>query len=155
MFQSQTATPGSATLGEELAEGEDAVWRDLPAGAATGTQGSLLANWRRSLLLDASVAIKSLEILVSGARVCNAAAFAMALTGIEDAFTLHRARQSCRTTCALLAVDRDHAVRLAGEAWRRTGLMARIARDVGQEATYPVRARFELLLENLRRAFFS
>ena len=112
--------------------------------AATTERLSLLGYYRRILLGNACAAVKSAEILMGGLRVYNAAAFAVALTAIEDAFALHRARQSCRSDLALLAVERDHAVHLAGEAVRRTGLMARIARDVGEEAAYPVHVRIEL-----------
>lgn len=155
MAQASIATPGTGASGEDFAAGKNATGRSLPAVATVGLAGLSLAGWHHSLLRETSVAAKSFEILVSGARVCNAAAFAMALTAIDDVFTVHRARQSCRTTRALLAVERDHAVRLAGEAWRRSGLLVRISRDAGWEAIYPVRARVESLLrDDLRRAFF-
>ena len=154
MVEASSATPGSAAGGEDFTEGKEASGENLPADAAAFA-ALPLAGWHHSLLRETSVAAKSFEILVSGARVCNAAAFAMALTTIDDVFTVHRARQSCRTTRALLAVERDHAVRLAGEAWRRSGLLVRISRDAGWEAIYPVRARVESLLrDDLRRAFF-
>lgn len=108
--------------------------------------------WRRMLLGNASAAWKSAEILISGGRVLNAAAFALALTAIEDAQALHSARRSCRSTLALLAVERDHALRAAFEAIRRLDLLARIARDAADEAAYPLRSRFDLLIENLHRA---
>lgn len=155
MAEASIAAPGSAAGRQDVAEAEDGSGRNLPTAAAVGFGNLPLANWHRFLLRETSVAAKSLAILVSGARVCNAAAFAMVLTAIDDAFIVHRARQSCRTTCALLAVERDHAVRLAGEAWRRTGLLVRISRDAGWEAIYPVRARMELLLrDDFRRLFF-
>ncbi|MFO1113278.1 MAG: hypothetical protein U1E33_03885 [Rhodospirillales bacterium] len=155
MAEASIVTPGSAASGEDIAEGDEASGRNLPADAAAGFAAFPLADWHHSLLRETTVAVKSLEIFISGARVCNAAAFAMVLTAIDDSFTVHRARQSCRTTRALLALERDHAVRLAGEAWRRTGLLARIARDVSWEAFYPLRARIESLLrDDLRRAFF-
>lgn len=155
MAEASIVTPASVAYGEDIAEGNGASGRNLPTDAAAGFAGFPLAGWHHSLVRETSVATKSLEILVSGARVCNAAAFAMALTAIDDAFTVHRARQSCRTTCALLAVERDHGRRLAGEAWRRTGLLVRIARDTGWEAFYPLRARVESLLrDDWRRGFF-
>jgi hypothetical protein len=115
---------------------------------------SPVALYHRVLLGNACAALRSAEILAAGGRVCNAAAFALALTAIEDAYALLRARQSCRSTGALLAVEHDHAVRMAGETVRRMGLMTRIAWEVGEEAAYPVRVRFDLLLENLRRVAF-
>jgi hypothetical protein len=108
--------------------------------------------WRRTLLSNASAILKSAGILISGTRVFNAAAFALALTAVEEAHALHRARRSCRSTVALLAVERDHAVRAAFEAIRRLSLMTRIARDVAEEAAYPLHRRLDFLSENLRRA---
>lgn len=108
--------------------------------------------WRRMFLGNVSAAWKSAEILISGGRVFNAAAFALALTAIEDAQALHSARRSCRSTLALLAVEQDHALRGAFEAIRRLDLLTRIARDAADEAAYPLRSRFGLLIEDLRRA---
>lgn len=125
-----------------------AAGQDLPD---TGEFVPFLGAWRRTLLGNASATLKSAGILISGARVCNAAAFALALTAVEEAHALHRARRSCRSTVALLAVERDHALRASVEAIRRLGLMMRIARDVAEEATYPLHSRLDLLIENLRR----
>lgn len=108
--------------------------------------------WRRTLLGNVSAAWKSAEILISGGRVFNAAAFALALTAIEDAQALHSARRSCRSTLALLAVEQDHAMRAAFEAIRRLDLLTRIVRDAADEAAYPLRSRFDLLIENLHGA---
>ena len=108
--------------------------------------------WRRMLLGNVSAAWKSAEILISGGRVFNAAAFALALTAIEDAQALHSARRSCRSTLALLAVEQDRALRAAFEAIRRLDLLTRIARDAADGAAYPLHSRFGLLIEDLRRA---
>ena len=156
MAETLIVPPGSTAGGKDVAEAGNVSGRNLPPDAAAGFAAFPLADWHHSLVRETTVAAKSLEIFVSGARVCNAAAFAMALTAIDDAFTVHRARQSCRTTRALLVFERDHAVRLAGEAWRRTGLLVRIARDVGREAFYPLRARIgSLLRDDVGRAFFG
>ena len=146
----ERSASGAAAAGKGSGSSEDPAAGSSFNGARLA---ALLAAPRRSLLRDAGAVFKSLEILFSGARVWNAAAFAVALTGIEEAFAQHRARQSCRTTGALLAVERDHALRFVQETARRGGLLARIARDVGEEALYPLRSRIGLVLENLRRAY--
>jgi hypothetical protein len=142
----------SALSDAEKNEPEDPAEQDLP-----GADTESLSPWalaRLSALGNACAVVKSAEILLGGARVCNAAAFALALTAIEDWFVLHRARQSCRSTAALLAVEQDHAARMIHEAARRLGLVGRIAREVGQEACDPLRVRLDLMLENLRRVSF-
>jgi hypothetical protein len=153
MFERFVADPVAEALSSADRAPDDAVGQELPHDAADERR-SLAALCRRELLASSYATLKSAEIVVAGFRVHNAAAFALALTAIEDAFALYRARRSCRSTMALLAVERDHAVYLAGETVRRLGLMARIGREVGEEAAYPLRTRFEHVLENLRRIVF-
>ena len=153
MFDPRPADPNSDAHRSEDGRSEDAARQELPTDGADG-QLSLLGLCRHTLSGNASAAAKSAEILLGGVRVYNAAAFAVALTAIEDAFALHRARRSCGSTAALLAVERDHVVHSAGEAVRRMGLLARIARDVGEEAAYPLRVCLERIFENLRRTLF-
>lgn len=145
----EASASGLATDEESTSGGEAAVG-GFPAGGSWAALGRLVAAPRWSLLEDAAAAFKSLEIVFSGVRVWNAAAYAVALTSLEEASAQYRARRSCRTTGALLAVERDHALRFAQEAVRRGGLLARIARDIGEEALYPLRSRLDQYLENLR-----
>lgn len=149
MFEASAS--GAATGGEPTG-GDELPAAGSPAGVTAAALGTLLAIPRRSLLQDAAAVFKSVEIMFSGVRVWNAAAYAVALTSLEEACAQYRARRSCRTTGALLAVERDHALRFAQEAVRRGGLLARIARDLGEEALYPLRSRIGQVLENLRWA---
>lgn len=144
------ADGGNQTVGI----GADSPGHAGPEDAEIKERLSLVGFCRRALLGNACAAVKSSEILISGFRVYNAAAFALALTSLDDLFAVYRARRSCRSTAALIAVERDHAIRMTGEAVRRLGLLARIAHEVGEEAVYPLRVRTDLILENLRRTVF-
>ncbi len=146
------ASASGATTGGESTGGDEVPSAGAPAGVTLAALGTLLAIPRRSLLEDAAAVFKSIEIMFSGVRVWNAAAYAVVLTSLEDASAQYRARRSCRTTGALLAVERDHALRFVQETARRGGLLARIARDIGEEALYPLRNRIGQVLENLRWA---
>lgn len=147
---SLVADPVAEALSSSDCAPDEAAAQEVPHDAVD-ERLSLAALCRRELLASFFATFKSAEIGIAGFRVHNAAAFALALTAIEDAFALYRARRSCRSTIALLAVERDHAAYMARETVRRIGLMARIGREVGEEAAYPLRLRFELALESLRR----
>lgn len=153
MSERFVADPVAENLGSSD-RGQDEASAQEPPEDGTDERLPLAAHCRRELLASIYATFKAAEIGVAGLRVHNAAAFALALTAIEDAFALYRARRSCRSTIALLAVERDHAVYMARETVRRIGLMARIGREVGEETAYPLRMRFEVVLENLRRVVF-
>lgn len=122
-----------------------------PSCRLDGSPGaaSPVTAWRAFAFANAGALVKSVAIATSGARVVGAALFAFVATATEDTFAHQRSRLSCRTPGALFDLERDHLLRTIEDNTWRVGLVARMLRQVGADAAYPVRRRLDGVLRPL------